>query len=151
MSKLFLIIVSAMLLLAATVVAILWFRTPPFDCQSVAAHLQASGAHLSVESWLDEHGDKWDKHDSVSPPKHVFGYGSFVLPLTIDWKKFDLNPDAEAQAVVDKEGEVEVIQLVDSSANIVVVNRRPNTWYQWRPSSLALVNDRTGVVCQGRD
>lgn len=46
---------------------------------------------------------------------------------------------------------VRTIQLVDSRANIIVINRDPNRWYQWPLASVSAVRDHTCVVCSARD
>lgn len=124
---------------------------PPFECHEVAKALEANNAYAEIESWLDQHAHEWDGVKNRSPPRYLFPYGLYTLPVTFDPKEFELRVDAEAQAIVDGHYKLMAVQLTDSRAQKVVINRYPKLWYRWKPINLATVSDRSGVVCSGPD
>lgn len=124
---------------------------PPFECREVANALQSNHAHIAVEKWLDRHANEWDGVKNRPLPRYLFPYGLYRLPVAFDPKQFVLLDDAEAQAIVDADYKLMAIELVDSKAQKVVINRYANHWYRWKPEMLAAVSDRSGVICSGRD
>lgn len=84
----------AVVTVAGLVAVALGFRTSPFDCRLVADRVRHSGAHLPVERWMDANISRWDRHRPMAAPKHLFGYGLFVLPVDFDHAAFALQPDA---------------------------------------------------------
>lgn len=106
---------------------------------------------MQIEEWIDNNAVKFDGYRENNLPNHPFGYGSFVVPIEFDAANFGLEDNAEAQAIVDGSGFLRAVQVVDSRANIIVVNRYSNEWYRWRLDSISRINDRSGVVCSGRD
>jgi hypothetical protein len=138
-------------MIAVAIIASGCFSTPSYDCQGNAKKIALNGSYINIERWMDKNLSNWDGKTGKMAPRHLYGYGSFVLPLPFRPKQLGLLDDAEAQAIVDLEGRVRAIQIVDSKAHIVVANRAANDWYRWPPNLLEKVDDRVGVICSKRD